>query len=179
MFNFGHNDSATQQWSSFEHNDTIYDLSHLNAKKVVYIDHEKSAEYTFYVTYSHHCFTKTEEGYNDAIDFRFDHYKDPRHFHPKRYNLSLMLPEIIENLPDKHVYHAGYSKYACCEIEDKDGNIVHYQVVFEVFRSVKKWRLHISSAYPLNTRPKAKPVKFIKIGRAMASGNKLPGPGRR
>ncbi len=67
-----------------------------------------------------------------------------------------MLPSIIAELPQKYCYHGGYSRYCTCEYKDAAGKLRYYQVVFWVFKSAKKLRLHVESAYPLEERPQLK-----------------------
>ncbi len=128
-----------------------------------------------YVTYSHHVFAKTEEGYNDCDALWFSHSTDPRHFHEQRYQLSLQLPGIIKRLPELYTFHGGGNGYCTCQVVDNQGRKVDYQVVFTMFKSIKKLRLHVSSAYE-NKPGKTKKVRFEKIVKAVHEGRKLPGP---
>jgi len=174
FFNFGADDNAVQRWKSFIYQKKEYSLAHINAQKVHYQISNKVL--LFYVTYSHHCFCKTELGYNDSPDFLYPFDKDPRHFHFERYELSLKLTEVINNLPGNKVFHGGHGSYLCIELIDEQGNIVYYQVVFTVFRSAKKFRLHVTSAYPLPSKPRGRKVKFERIALALLQGRKLPRP---
>lgn len=174
-FNFGGGEKHVQQWRAFEVDGTIYDCSHLDAHVVNYTNPENNETYCFYVTYSHHCFCKTDEVLvlDNAWIYPYD--KDPRHFHPGRYELSKLLPRIIESLPTTHTVHAGYDSYAIAEA-NMNGVVTCYFVVFTVFRSNKKFRLHVQSAYPLDHRPKMKKVGFFNIARALKVGKPLPKP---
>lgn len=169
-FNFGPNDTNVQRWGEF----VGYSLGHLDVSELVYTFGSES--FTVYVTYSHHTFTKTVAGYNDYDALLFPHKTDPRHFHLERYRLSLQLPRIIEQLPDSFTFHGGRKDHYCaCKLIDDDGMDIDYLVVFTVFRSAKKYRLHINSAY--REKPgKTKKVRFEKILKALRSGRKLPGP---
>lgn len=169
-FNFGHEDNATQNWGVFNG----YDLRHLNSSLVKYIFDDQ--EYKVYVTYSHHCFAKTIPGYNDQAQMLFPHPKDPRHFHHERYMLSLELPNIIKELPTLYTFHGGgKDNYCSCKVVNQEGKSIDYLVVFTVFRSIRKLRLHVTSAYP-ETPGKTNKVRFEKIIKALRSGRKLPGP---
>lgn len=175
-FNFGSDDNYTQVWPAFRRNEAIYPLAHLNAHMVTYEAGEEAA-YSFYVTYSHHCFCKTEEGINEEECWLYPHGKDRRNFNPARYELSKQLPQIISGLPTAITYHAGYDNYAICAVQEGE-KIIYYQVVFVLFRSIKKFRLHVMSAYPIPSRPKARKVAFLKIASALKEGRKFPKPGR-
>jgi hypothetical protein len=170
IYNFGPDDQEVQIWANFETDEYTYDLSHLNACRVDYTG--KKDTYTVYVTYSHHCFAKDEEGYNN--DLPYPSPKDPRNFHDLRFQLSLNLPGIIEELLTAYTYHGGGESYAVCEGASLDGDTYHYLVAFSVFKLQKKLRMHITSAYPLDERPKVKKVKFETILNNLSKGKPLP-----
>lgn len=172
-FNLG-NDRHIQHWRSFSIESDTYDLGHLDAEKVCYWINQ--VEYRFYVTYSHHCFTKTVAGLNEAVKYLYPSPKDKRHFHMERYRLSYELPRIIKALPDAITYHGRRGSYAVCEIITSEGDTIYYQVAFSMFRVNKKYRLHITTAFPLPARPKVKKVRFERIVKALAAGKKLPLP---
>ena len=166
-------DNPVQQWENFK----CFSLSHLDSKKVEYTFGKKN--YTVYVTYSHHCFTKTEAGYNDVdcLEYNLHAFSrtNIRHFHFQRYDLSKKIPEIIQDLPNLYVFHAGHGGYASKKLNDKYGNTLNYKIVFNVFKSKKKIRLHVSSAHIENIRGKSQKVGFNKIIEAIHGGRKLPG----
>ncbi|MVF14810.1 heat-shock protein [Ketobacter sp. MCCC 1A13808] len=168
-FNFGPNDTAIQQWGCFDK----WALSHLDAHQVVYAFSDGS-QYTIYVTYSHHCFAKTVKGYNDHANLLFPHSKDPRHFHQERYQLSLYLPDIIPQLPELYTFLGGGGGYCSCKVLSHEGKEMDYLVVFKMFKSINKLRLHVTSAYPYQ-RGKTRKVGFEKIVKALHEGRKLPG----
>lgn len=155
-------------------NGRSYDVSHLNATWVEFVINAKA--YPFFVSYSHHCFAKTVQGYNDCESWAYNYPKDPRNFHEKRYKRSLCLPAIIEALPTSITFHARRGSYAVCEITSNDGGTYFYQVVFDLFKVNRKLRLHISSAYLIDERPKIKKVGFERIVKNLISGRPLPKP---
>jgi hypothetical protein len=170
IYNFGSEDQEVQVWTNFETDEHTYDLSHLNACRVDYIG--KKNTYAVYVTYSHHCFTKDQEGYNNDLPYPYP--KDQRNFHNLRFQLSLNLPNIIDELLTAYTYHAGGESYAVCEGVSRDNNTYYYLVAFSVFKSQKKLRMHIKSAYQLDDRPKVKKVKFETILHNLSKGKPLP-----
>lgn len=151
-----------------------YDVSHLDAVCVEY--YLESRKYKFLVSYSHHCFTKTVSDYNECESWSYPYPKDSRHFHEHRYKLSHGLPEIIAALGTAITYHGRRGNYAVCDITDEEGKEICYQVIFSVFKVHKKYRMHISSAYVLDKRPKIKKVRFARIVQALAGGRRLPTP---
>lgn len=176
-FNFGPNDNAVQEWKSFKHGQIEYSFDHLKAQKIEFQISDKVL--TFYITFSHHCFCKTEADYNDKDELLYNYDKDPRHFHLKRYELSLKIGDVIKDLPGKKVFHGGYGSYLCIELVDEKGISIYYQIVFEVFRSAKKLRLHVTSAYQLQGKPpRGQKVKFDKIALAIFQGRKPPQPSK-
>ncbi|TDR23901.1 hypothetical protein [Marinicella litoralis] len=180
---FSLSDQEYQYWLPFQYKGVEYTFEHLNAKKITYNRRETGAKYKFFITFSHHVFTEgvKQQDLVDPNDLYSVKPNDVRLFDIDRYELSLMLPEIIENLPEKFCYHGHYGKYCTCEYEDANGNLRYYQVVFKAFRSQNKLRLHIESAYPLNVHPgskgKIKKVNFWFICFNLAIGKKLPSPG--
>lgn len=149
-------------------------MSHLDVSKVEYDINSKRFE--FYVTYSHHCFTKTVEGLNDCISWLYESKKDLRHFNDNRYKMSFKLPQIIQSLPTSNTYHGKAGSFAVCEIINEEGEKIFYQVVFKAYRAQKKYRIHVMSAYPVNKRPSPRKVRFSVIANAIASGKNLPKP---
>lgn len=159
LFTPGPNDHHIQKWNSFNHpNGGTFDLSHLDAHAVSY-----PSGHTVYVTYSHHCFCKEEAGLNDCHEWQYYHPKDPRPFHIHRYELSRSLREIIEKLHLAYIGHAGFDDYATIPIGQVNGRETYYKVTFAVFRSNKKLRLHVTSAYPIEIREKLKKIKLENI----------------
>jgi hypothetical protein len=174
-------DDEVQCWSPHTHvTGEVFSFEHLDADVITYQDSKQANIcYKFYVTYSHHCFTKDDDTaqseQNRAIQYPSP--KDPRAFHIGRYNLSKSLPKIIRTLPEQFVYHGGYDNYCSAIFKDAQGNEIVYQIVFSVFRSQKKLRLHVESAYLLEKGlGKIKKVKFEKIAWALLKNRKLPGP---
>ncbi|MDP2608123.1 MULTISPECIES: stationary phase growth adaptation protein [unclassified Oceanobacter] len=159
LFNPGPNDPHIQKWKGFNHpNGESFDLSHLNAHAVTY-----PSGHTVYVTYSHHCFCKEEPALNDCGEWQYYHPKDPRPFHIHRYELSKGLRKIIEELHSAYIGHAGHSDYATIPIGQVNGRETYYKVTFAVFRSEKKLRLHVTSAYPIEIREKLKKIRLENI----------------
>lgn len=170
-------------WQPFELDGEKYDLSHLDAHVVEYIQpgDSKNPErrYKFYITYSFHCFAKDyahlSEKERERLKYKTD--KDSRPFCFKRYELSKNLPAIIKNLGTSHVFHGGYESYATCDVQDDNGEQIQYFVSFVAYREMKKLRLHIKSAYPLTEElGKTKKVGFFNIAKNLLTNKPLPTP---
>lgn len=174
-------DKEVQCWAPHTHvTGEVFSLTHLDAELITYQDSKQAdINYKFYVTYSHHCFTKDEHIDQDQQNksLLYASPKDRRAFHIGRYNLSKNLPQIVKTLPEQLVYHGGYDNYCCASFKDEQGNEIIYQIVFSVFRSQKKLRLHVESAYLLEkSLGKVKKVRFEKIAWALLKNKKLPKP---
>jgi hypothetical protein len=171
-------------WKNFILTDLVYDLSHLNAQWVKYIDEKDQnnpIKYRFIVTYGLHCFTKDSDKLSseELQSLNYKAPKESRAFNLERYELSKYLPKIIASLGDQStlVCHAGYGKFAIIRVVDSRGNEVDYFVVFTVFKEEKKLRLHIQSAYPkYEGVGKIKKVGFFVIARNLLNNKKLPSP---
>ncbi|MFC5706885.1 hypothetical protein ACK33C_13455 [Aeromonas hydrophila] len=158
------------------------DLSFLDGHYVSYTyqpEGEKGITYQFYVTYSFHCFAKAYDWQTEA-DQRKLLYKAPndaRPFCSQRYELAKKyMSQVIENLPESIVVHAGYGSYASTKVVDDAGKEAWYFVPFKVFREKKKFRIHVTSAYLSTTPPGGGKVKFFTIARNLKLGKALPKP---
>lgn len=171
-------------WKNFIFNGEIYDLSHLNARWVEYLDKrdEKNiSTYKFIVTYDLHCFTKDSDDISseESQVLIYNGPRESRTFNFERYQLSTQLPSIVESLGENEtlVCHAGYRKFAIIKIVDSNGIEVNYFIAFSAFRESKKLRLHIHSAYPIYKGiDKVKKVGFFVIAKNLLQNKELPKP---
>jgi len=171
-------------WRNFTLNDEIYDLSHLNACSVEYVDKrdkENPVTYKFIVTYGLHCFTEDSDRLSpqESQLLMYNAPKESRPFNFERYTLSKQLPNIIKSLGEKEtlVCHAGYGNFATVKVLDSNGIEINYFIVFAVFRESKKLRLHVVSAYPKpEALGKIKKVGFFAIAKNLLFNKKLPKP---
>jgi len=170
-------------WRNFTLDGKEYDLSHLNAHWVEYLDQRdktRQTTYRFIVTYSSHCFTKNMGDILSEQERLLTYHapRESRPFNIERYELSRHLPTIIKSLGNKAtlVCHAGYSKYAVVKVLNSRGCEVNYFVPFAVFRESKKFRLHVQSAYPREELGKIRKVGFFVIAKNLLQNKKLPRP---
>jgi hypothetical protein len=172
------------QWRNFTLDGKTYDLSHLNASWIEYVDQrneDNQIAYKFIVTYGLHCFTKDVPSISreESQLLMYHAPKESRPFNFERYEFSKQLPTIINSLASKEtlVCHAGYGKYAVVKFLNSKGCEVSYFVPFVAFRESKKLRLHIQSAYPLDKElGKVQKVNFFVIAKKLLSNQKLPKP---
>lgn len=176
--------AEVEEWRNFTLDGKIYDLSHLNAHWVEYVDtkdEEKPIPYKFRVTYGFHCFTKDSEELSTEKSqlIMYSAPRESRPFNFERYELSKHLPSIINSLGNREtlVCHAGYGNFATVKVLDANGSEVNYFVPFKVFKERKKLRLHVPSAYPLyEGTGKIRKVGFFVIAKNLLHGKKLPKP---
>lgn len=159
------------------------DLSIFDAHWVFYEQEAKGGkparQYKFYVTYSFHCFAKEEAWMTeqDRKELMYQAPNDERPFSQQRYDLAKThLRNVIDNLPEKLVSHAGYGSYAVVQILDSSGKKCWYFVPFRVFREKKKFRIHVTSAYALDQEPTVDKVNFFTIAYNLSEGKPLPKP---
>jgi hypothetical protein len=171
-------------WRNFTFDGKTYDLSHLNAHWVDYLDTRNEGNpitYRFIVTYGLHCFTKDLEELSKEKSqlLMYGAPRESRPFNFERYEFSKHLPNIIKSLSEKEtlVCHAGYGKFATVKILDSNGREINYFVPFAVFKESKKLRLHVQSAYPkYEGIGKVQKVGFFVIAKNLLHNKKLPKP---
>ncbi len=161
------------------------DLSFLDAHEVTYthqMEGKADVTYKFLVTYSFHCFAKDYPHLTDdlraALMYRSG--REDRPFCRRRYHLArTYLREMIDNLPHVEkvtIQHGGYGGYLATEKVDENGGMIWYLVSFKAYTWQKKYRLHITSAYPVDEKPGGGKVKFFTIAHNLAPGKPLPKP---
>ncbi len=167
--------NETEKWHDFSYRGRNYDLSHLNAKKLSFTDPKNGKTYTFFVTYSFHCFAKDSDDLTllERQELMYSAPRDKRPFHFERYHDSTKLPEIINNLPNCHTFDAGYEKSALIHIFDESGRKIYYKIVFKAYREEKKLRLHIETAHRVSSLEKTKPRGFFVIAKNALLGKPL------
>lgn len=90
-------------WKNFILDGEIYDLSHLNADWVEYLDKRDEKNiitYKFIVTYGLHCFTKDSDDISSEQSqlLMYNGPRESRTFNFERYQLSKQLPSIVKSL---------------------------------------------------------------------------------
>lgn len=124
-----------------------YNIDHLNDMEVVYVQATQNNKperiYKVKVEFSNHCFTSDKVG---KPEYRYFAGNDGRYFDMKRYTLSLKLPEMIRELPERTCYFADHNQgnYMTCDylLNDKV-----YSIYFKVIKLGKRLILIVQSAY--------------------------------
>lgn len=160
------------KWLPFNHGGIAYDLSHLYPCTLEYrrpSEGDKAAEvYKVEVTYTLHCFTrelKPEETYDSNL-ICSDGYES-RVFDFRRYELSKLLPAIIQALPDRKPYHnKNRRNFFTVELVTENASTVEYDIFFKVKKKAKgRLEMIIETAFVRDpgyesTRPDGKPIRF-------------------
>ncbi len=157
------------QWRPFAHRGRNYDLSHLWPQNRVFVqlakDDKPERRYSVRIEFGLHCFTrglKEREIPDKAL--LYSDAREDRVFDFERYELSKLLPEIVEQLPRRKCSHTGHKNFFCVEVVDRAGNRVSYYVFFESSRVAGGGlRLFVQSAYIRTDPLKAKPIGFFVI----------------
>ena len=177
------NITEVKKWHPFvDANGTVWDLSFLDAHEVIYIHQSEGKpelQYRFFVTYSMHCFTKeySSQSEDEKNALMYTSLKENRPFCKVRYELAKRhLKKTIFSLDKQFICHAGYGSYAVIETLNEQGETCYYYVPFKVFREKKKFRIHVTSAYPVDSKPYGGKVGFFSIAYNLLSGKSLPKP---
>jgi hypothetical protein len=160
------------KWLPFKHGGKVYDLSHLYPCTLEYNrpgEGNKQAEvYKVEVTYTLHCFSrelKPDETCGDDLMYT-DGY-ERRVFDFRRFELSKLLPGIIQTLPDRKPYHNNNRRnYFTVEVVVENGSTVEYDIFFKVKKKAKsRLEMIVETAFVRDpgydsTRPNGKPIRF-------------------
>ncbi len=162
-------------WTTFEHGDIIFDLSHLHTYTTKFTRpsqaNKPSESFSVNISFGHHCFTQGLPAKGETYDasLRFDVDGDRRIFNVRRWKLSRNLPGIIEKLPAQKCMQTGRSNYFTIAIVNDDGTSVEYDVFFRTWKPGKgRISLHVESAYVREdtygtNRPKGMRIGFFVI----------------
>jgi len=160
------------KWLPFRYDGKAYDLAHLHPCTLEYqrpSEGNKAAEvYRVEVTYTLHCFSrdlKPKEVCDD--DLMYSDGYESRVFDFRRYELSKLLPGIIQALPDKKPYHnKNRRNFFTVEVTTENESAIEYDIFFKVKKKAKgRLEMIIETAFVRDpgydsTRPDGKPIRF-------------------
>ena len=158
------------EWRAFVHENTTYGLAHLRSVTITYDQpaegDKPSRKYVVEVEFSSHCFTRGIPG-GDAAEASLLYGDEGRLFDFQRYELSKLLPEIVEQLPNRSCFHTGtcQGNFFSLEQQENGGN---YEIYFKADRVGKgRLKLFVQSAYLRDqehgSRPKSNKIGFFVI----------------
>jgi hypothetical protein len=150
------------------------DLSHLEAfyfnLHLPVLEREVSVNVTFH----NHCFSEELKSQNSELELPATHSsgKERRVFDPLRYELSLLLPEIIKQFKGKRIAQTREGSFVKVSLESG----YEYAVFFGLTKvEASVCRLTVISAYPLNTGRKAVIVATGEMRFEVAVGKVMQG----
>lgn len=139
-----------------------YDLSHL-APFSLNVNfpaqgNKPAIYFTLIIRFSTHC---VSEDWVDhpSVSFPDEGGKD-RFFSFARYNLSLLLPSLLKELPERQCYFASSRNFLTVEIREGDGESKNYHIYFSVKKIREGVSVLVESAYvPNNPERQSKKIK--------------------
>lgn len=163
------------KWKPFVRDGVVHTLDHLHPRRVEYVQSAIAPQvprrYLVQLIFGLHCFTRSPAP-DETVDPTL-HYSDSREtrlFCPRRYQLSFLLPAIMEELSERRCFHTGKGNFFVIEIVDEAGTAQAYEVYFLASRSGQRGLLNlfIQSAYirdktHTNNRPTKKPIRLHAI----------------
>jgi hypothetical protein len=160
------------KWLPFNHDGNVYDLAHLHPCTLVYErprEGNKAAEvYNVDVIFTLHCFSRDlKPGEICDRNLMCSDGPENRVFDFRRYELSKLLPEIIQALPSKKPYHNNNRRnFFTVEVVTESGSHVEYDIFFKVKKKAKGMlEMIVETAFVRDpgydsTRPVGKPIRF-------------------
>lgn len=141
-------------WPAFVHQDTTYDLSHLDERQVEVLDSQKVVR-RIAVTFSDHCFTREPLPSDDPALRYYPSSRRCGHFCFERYAHSLDLPSYIEQAISRNVWIVRDGGFAIVPVVDHRGVRTLYGVVFSLDRVTGlpvHLHMRVETAYPCDLR---------------------------
>lgn len=160
------------KWQPFKYDGKTYDLTHLHPCTFKFerpAEGNKAAEvYTVDVVFTLHCFSrepKEAETYDASLIYPDSYEK--RIFDFRRYELSKLLPDIIQALPTRKPRHNNNRRnFFSVEVIRENSTTVEYDIFFKM-KKVSKGRLEmlVETAFVRDpdydsTRPDGRPIRF-------------------
>lgn len=160
------------KWIEFKHEGVGYSLAHLNPRTLQYErpnQGNKPAEvYKVDVIFTLHCFSRAlRPGDSCPSNLMYSDGYESRVFDFRRYELSKLLPDIIQGLPDKKPFHNKHRRnFFTVEVLTESGSTVEYDIFFKVKKKGKgRLEMIVETAFVRDpsydsTRPEGKPIRF-------------------
>ena len=164
-----------KHYEPFEINNQIFQLSHLDAFYVEYIQaatkYKAKKRYRCLIEFGVHCFTRspnthkgeTLESYESNLHYTTE--KETRIFCIERYQFSLQLPKILREMDkQKCFFTSANDKFLTIYIQNQSGETVDYEIYFSLKKS-KECDVHIfiNSAYVRSGDYQTAPLRRKRI----------------
>lgn len=176
--------TAGIKWKPHTMGGQEYDLAHLHPHDEIYVIPAGPAgdelRLSMHVSYGMHCFTRKQvDNEFVASDGWYSDSREVRIFCPHRWQLSLMVPEIIATLDRRRCLHTGREEFVTIEIVE-NGERFDYAVFFTVTKGGKSGadlNLFVNSAHRrYNELRYTKPIAFKVIALNRYKGKKIKPP---
>ncbi len=135
---------------------------------------------TLSIEFSSHCISRGPKQ-NQPIDFQvlgheylvIDHRNVRRAFHPERYALSFLLPDVIASFSERRCFFTGRENFLTLELSSSMQGYAagaHYEIYFNVRKGEVKNTLivFIESAYVRDGMADNQPINFKKADKIKA-----------
>lgn len=177
-------------WKSITIDGTVYDLSHLHPLEMKFTvpakDGKPEINYKVIVEFSLHCFTEgIPVGTVAPKERTYSDNRETRLFCPRRYELSKLLPDIVQTMDVRKCFHTGHANYFTVELVDQlSGQKREYTIYFKLSRRMggKGLTMYVQSAYvpdrhaPRGKPSPRKPIKFMVIAHNVTVGKMIKAP---
>lgn len=175
-------------WPPFTYQGTVYDLGHLDPRDHVYVqaatDDKPERRFRVRIHFGHHTFT---EGINPGDDPALIYpapAKDLRTFDKARWQLSFLLPGIMQGLMTRPISHTGHDNFFTIDTTAVNGTTVEYEVYFRLeLGAGRHLHLVVTSAFPRDPsraqhRAARRPIRFAVILHNVLTGRPIKTPPR-
>lgn len=163
------------RWKPFVRGDIVYSLDHLHPRQLEYEqpaeDNRPARKYRVQLIFGLHCFTRSPApGETVDVTLQYSDSRETRLFCPRRYQMSFLLPTIMEGLQQRRCFHTGKGNFFVVEIVDESGARQEYEVYFLATRAARRGELNlfVQSSYirddrHARNRPNKKPIRLYAI----------------
>jgi hypothetical protein len=155
---------------------TLYDFKHLQPIKLkLPLNSAATVNIDIDVSFGCHCFTEEFNPSKHLDHHRYTHKNELRAFDPTRYECSLQLPQVIQNMLRGRIYWAdkSYTYVAMITLTSMAGS-QNYSVFFSLEKNLQTaipaLRMFIKSAYlrPSVAKPNSQGWRFVSLAGQVA-----------
>ena len=159
------------KWKPFVHKGENYSLAHVHPFNWEFVSpatkKRPERKYLIRVTFSMHTFTcGIPKGKAIEPTLCYRDSREVRQFSFRRYQLSMRLPEIIQQLGERNCYHTHHGNFFTIDLINDAGEREEYEIYFKFSRSKQNGQLnlYVQSAYLRDPRYQTAQPKKRKIG---------------
>lgn len=158
----------------FRHKGQIYDPSHLN--DFIFTYQLSELQCRIRVSFSCHCFTKALD--NTPNHLIYKHGKEKREFCFDRFELSKILPSLVQSLGNATIYESQKRDYLIIKLDNTFAPNQHYTIFFNSVKSKSAESditIYVNSAYIKQNKLSSAPaIKFNSLLSHILNGKMPP-----